>query len=198
MSQQINLYNPAFHKQPSHFTLPLMLQGLAVVLLGGLLLYAYVAYQISAIENQLTVSMHRLSDEQDRLAHQSAGYSPKQKTEQLQNELEQLEKKADEARLLAETLSRGAVGTGYSEYLRAFSRQVVPGLWLTRFKITATEVSLSGGALSPELLPAYIQNLGREEVMQGKRFSNLQMQPAKEGGYLEFTLYSTPEEEVKP
>ena len=82
------------------------------------------------------------------------------------------------------------------------------GLWLTGFKLTgdAAQISLSGGVLDPELLPIYIQRLGREQAMQGKSFSTLQMQQAKtEPGkesrsaarYVEFTMHSTPDTGVK-
>ena len=93
--------------------------------------------------------------------------------------------------------------------MRAFARQAVQGLWLTGFRITgdAAQISLSGGVISPELLPAYIQRLGRESIMQGKTFSTLQMQqPAAKTGvtpapaaprYVEFVLHSGPDSEVR-
>jgi len=89
----------------------------------------------------------------------------------------------------------------------------VNGLWLTGFKVTgdAAQISMSGGVLVPELLPTYIQRLGREQVMQGKTFSTLQMQQAKVAvgaglaparapepvRYVEFTMYSTTDADAK-
>jgi hypothetical protein len=84
---------------------------------------------------------------------------------------------------------------------------VVQGLWLTGFKVTgdAAQISLSGGVVSPELLPAYIQRLGKERIMQGKTFSTLKMQQTKidestgqtpaavARHYVAFTLYSSPD-----
>ena len=89
----------------------------------------------------------------------------------------------------------------------------------------AAQISLSGGVLNPELLPTYIQRLGREPAMRGKSFSTLQMQQVKaepaqqnpDAGnqtagnqaagnqtarqamprYVEFTLHSTPDSEAK-
>ncbi|MBI5626031.1 MAG: hypothetical protein HY935_02335 [Nitrosomonadales bacterium] len=70
----------------------------------------------------------------------------------------------------------------------------------------AAQISLSGGVLEPELLPVYIKRLANEQAMQGKSFSALQMQqtktePGKESKtaarYVEFTIYSTPDAEVK-
>jgi len=84
---------------------------------------------------------------------------------------------------LVETLKSGVLGNthGYSEYMRAFARQVLQGLWLTGFKVSgdATQVSLNGGVINPELLPVYIQHLNKETVMQGKTFSALQMKQPK-------------------
>ena len=202
MSQQINLFNPAFQKQTTNFSLVTMLQVSGLILAGSLLVYAYAAYQVSALDKLFGQSSRQLNETQTKMANVSAGFSPQQANQLLQNELLQLEKKIVDTSQLVDALRSGAVGntSGYSEYMRAFSRQVVPGLWLTGFRMTgdATEISLSGGVITPELVPNYIQKLGSEAVMQGKSFSSLQMKPAKDSKYLEFTLYSTPADEVKP
>lgn len=202
MSQQINLFNPAFRKQQTHFSLPTMFQGLGLILAGALLVYAYAAYQVSALDKLSGQSSRQLNEIQTKMANVSAGYSPQQANQLLQDELTQLEKKIVDTNQSVEALRSGAVGntTGYSQYMSAFSRQVVPGLWLTGFKMTGdeAEISLSGGVIAPELVPSYIQKLGREGVMQGKSFANLQMKSAKDSKYLEFTLYSTPTDEVEP
>lgn len=200
MTQQINLFNPAFSKQEANFTLLHMLQGLALILLASLLFYAYAAHQVSELDKQSVQSSKRLIAEQVNLAGYTAGYSPQQANQLLQNESVQLEKKLAEASLLVESLKSGVTGnsTGYSEYMRAFSRQIMPGLWLTGFNMRAEQISLSGGVIAPEHVPAYIRKLASEAVMQGKSFSNLQMKPKKDSKYLEFTLYTTPSDEVKP
>jgi len=210
MSQQINLFNPVFLKQQKLFSLLTMLQGLGLILLGSLLFYAYAAYQVSELSRQSEQSSKRFNAEQARLIGYSAEFSPQLANQRLQDELQQLEKRVAEANTLIEVLRSGAVGntTGYSEYLRAFSRQVVPGLWLTGFRVTgdAAQISLSGGVVNPELVPVYIQKLGHEGVMQGKSFSDLQMRQPKvdvtskvtAARYLEFTLHSTPDKEARP
>jgi len=118
----------------------------------------------------------------------------------LEEELKNAEAKAAAQRELIETLKSGVIGntTGYSEYMRAFARQVVPGLWLNAFSITgdAASMEIKGAVTSPELLPVYIQKLNREKVMHGKVFASLQMQqPKMESGktarYVEFTLQSS-------
>lgn len=205
MSQQINLFNPIFLKQRKYFSLLTMLQALGLIVAGSLLFYGYAAYQVKQLKIQSEESTRRFNAEQARFARYAAEFSPQQSTMLLQEEVRQLEKQLAEQDELIETVKSGAIGntTGYSEYLRAFSRQALPGLWLTGFRVVgdAAQISLSGAVVSPELLPVYIQRLSRESAMQGKNFSNLQMsQPKADPGkpaaqYVEFTLRSVPERE---
>jgi cell division protein FtsL len=212
MSQQINLFNPIFMKQRKYFSLLTMLQALGMIIAGSLIFYGYAIYQVDQLKQQSEENTRRYNAEQARLAGFVAEFSPQRSTQLLQNEVQGLDKQVAEQNQIIETLKSGAVGntTGYSEYMRAFSRQVVHGLWLTGFKVTgdAAQISLSGGVLDPELLPAYIQRLGRESVMKGKTFSTLKMQQSKvdeAGGkataasayrYIEFTLFSSPNKEA--
>ena len=214
MSQQINLFNPIFMKQRKYFSLLAMFQALGMIIAGSLIFYGYAIYQVDQLNWQSQENTKRYNAEQLRLARYVAEFSPQQSNQLLQDEVQRLEKQTAEQNEIIETLKSGAVGntTGYSEYMRAFSRQVVQGLWLTGFKVTgdAAQISLSGGVLNPELLPAYIQRLGKERIMQGKTFSTLKMQQSKadEGvgagqtpafatrRYVEFTLYSSPDSEA--
>jgi Flp pilus assembly protein TadB len=205
MSQQINLFNPAFVKRRKHFSLPAMLQGLGLVAAGALAFYGYALHQVDQLEKQAKESDKRFQAEQARLARHAAEFSPQQANQALQDEVRRLEKRlADQAELI-EIIKSGALGNtaGYSEYMRAFSRQVAEGLWLTGFRIAgdAAQISLSGAVLNPELLPAYIQRLSKESIMRGRTFATLQMrQPKTSQGeiprYVEFTLHSGPDGEA--
>lgn len=207
MSQQINLFNPIFMKQRKYFSLLAMLQALGLIIVGSLFFYGYAIYQVEQLGKQSEESTKRYNTEQARLTRYSAEFSLQQANQALQEETRRLEKQASEQDELIETLKTGAIGntTGYSGYMRAFARQVVQGLWLTGFRVTgdAAQISLSGGVTNPELLPAYIQRLGKESVMHGKTFSTLQMQQPTAAGteaeraiasrYVEFVLHSTPD-----
>ena len=215
MSQQINLFNPIFMKQRKYFSLLAMLQALGLIIAGSLIFYGYAIYQVGQLSRQFDENAKRYNTEQTRLSRYMGEFSPQQSNQVLQDEVQHLEKQTAEQNEIIATLKSGAVGNtiGYSEYMRAFARQVVPGLWLTGFKVTgdAAQISLSGGVMNPELLPEYIQRLGKEHIMQGKTFSNLKMQQSRVdevvvGGqkpvaekrrYVEFTLYSSPDGEAK-
>lgn len=201
MSQQINLFNPIFMKQRKYFSLLPMLQAMGLIVAGSLLFYGYAVYQVDELRRQSEESTKRYNTEEARLARLTAEFSPQRANQALQEEVRRMEQQVTDQAELIEIIKSGAVGniTGYSEYMRAFSRQVVQGLWLTGFRVTgdATQISLSGAVLSPELLPTYIQRLGKESIMQGKIFSTLQMRQPKTdesqdavARYVEFTLHS--------
>ena len=215
MSQQINLFNPIFMKQRKYFSLLAMLQALGLIIAGALVFYGYALYQVGQLDRQAVENTKRYEAEQSRLARYVIEFSPQKANQLLRDTVQSLEKQATEQDELVATLKSGVLGntTGYSEYMRAFARQAVQGLWLTGFKVTgdAAHISLSGGVVDPELLPAYIQRLGKESVMRGKTFSTLKMQQSKvdEGAatgktpasaarrYIEFTMYSSPDSEAK-
>ena len=201
MSQQINLFNPIFLKQKKHFSVVPMLQGLGLIMLGSALFYGYAVYQVKQLAKQSDDTAVRYAAEQARLTRYIGEFSPQQSSQLLGDELLKLETQATAQQSLIETLNSGVLGnaSGYSEYMRAFARQSVHGLWLTGFAITgdAAQMSLSGAALSPDLVPAYVQRLAREKVMRGKSFAALQMwqsgtnnDKSAARNYIEFTLQS--------
>jgi hypothetical protein len=204
MGQQINLFNPAFVRQRKHFSLLAMLQGWALILLGSLVFYGYAIRQVEALGKQSEAGARLYERGQNRLVKIAAEFSPQEADQTLRDEVRRMEKQLADQAALIELMKSGAVGniTGYSDYMRAFARQVRPGLWLTGFRVSgdAAEISLSGAVLEPEMLPAYIQRLNRESVMRGRTFATLQMRQAGGGAsgaegalprHVEFTLHSS-------
>jgi hypothetical protein len=205
MSQQINLFNPVFLTQKKYFSVLTMLQALGMIVLGSVLFYGYALYQVAQMSKQTEEMGKRYATEQARLVNFTNEFSPQRSTQMLEEELKQLESQLAVQEIQLNLLKTGALGNteGYSEYMRAFARQAVHGLWLTAFDIAGdgAEMSLSGAALNPQLVPVYIRRLGKEKIMRGKTFATLQMQRPKQEAdrpvarYVEFNLRSTPESE---
>lgn len=208
MSQQINLFNPIFLKQEKHFSALTMAQGLGLILLGGVLLTAYAAYQLSSLQDELKLTSAQLKLAQNQLAKVTADYAPKEKDARLETRLLRAEAEVKSLQQVSDILGKGELGNtdGYAEYLRAFARQIVDGVWLTGFTIqgAGNAISLQGSALRPELVPAYLTRLKSEPVMQGVSFATLEMQlpkPDKPAGpnekppvlatYINFNLHSS-------
>lgn len=202
MSQQINLFNPVFLTQKKYFSVLTMLQALGMIVLGSVLFYGYALYQVAQMSKQTEDMDKRYAAEQARLINFANEFSPRRSSQLLEEQLKSLESQAAAQETLLNMLKSGAIGNteGYSEYMRAFARQSVNGLWLTAFDITGdgAQMSLSGAVLNPQLVPVYIQRLGKERIMRGKTFATLQMQQPKPEAdkpvarYVEFKLRSTP------
>jgi len=204
MSQQINLFNPVFLAQRKYFSTLAMLQALALVALGAGLFYAYAAYQVQQVERQFADAARRFAVDQQTLASYQAGLTPQQSQQLLLDEVSRVEQQLTAQNELIATLKNGVIGntTGYSEYMLAFARQSIQGLWLTGFNITgdATQMTMHGAALQPELLPAYVRRLNLEKIMRGKSFASLQMQQAEgvSPRFVKFTLQSEVRNEAVP
>ena len=213
MSQQINLFNPDLLKQKKHFSATAMAQGLGLILLGSIAVLGYAQWQLDGLERNTSETEKQLSSLRAQLAKVTAEYAPRQKSKVLEGEIVRTEAEMKGLRQAFDILQRGSAGSmskGHAEYLRAFSRQVVSGLWLTGFTIEGDDVELRGRALHPELLPAFINRLKQEPIMHGKSFETLtiatpEAEPvrseaavvpplSKQGataGYIEFSLRSS-------
>lgn len=71
----------------------------------------------------------------------------------------------------------------FSTYFDALSRQTMPGVWLTAFAADGPDrrLVMAGRALSPELVPGYLQRLQREPAFQSRRFASLELEDRPAG-----------------
>lgn len=212
MSQNINLLGPAFRKQRRLLTLAAVAQFLGITLAALFGYQFYLQQQVNGLTAELRAAEGLLSSQRgyaDKLRAKAAAIKP---DAQLETEIGRLETELKLAREAMDALKGGAFGNqqGFAEYLRAFSRQSVNGLWLTGFSIAGSgELEIRGRVLSPDLLPSYIQRLNREQVLAGRSFARLEMsrpkpEPAPAAGkdkaapkappmprFLEFSLATT-------
>lgn len=215
MSQQINLLNPGLMKQKQPFSALALLQTVAVVLLGIILIAGYAHVQTMRLQVNADQISQQLHDTEQQIAKLRATAGVASKRPVLEAELKQLDADLQIKRRIAATLQTSRFGhtAGYSVYLTAFARQIPEGAWLTGFTIggDGSEIGLRGRTLRPELVADYVNQLKREKIMQGKDFTTLQIaQPSSDTGagnqsgvaakndtsagkkvaYLEFELYS--------
>lgn len=193
MSQEINLLNPEFAEKSKVLSFGGMLQGLGALFVFMLLYYAVSVYQADALRKAAADALKTRALKQAQLARMAESYKPRQKDPQLVAEVARLEAEVKDRDRALSILKSGDLDNihGYSRYMEAFARQIVPGLWLTGFSIQGREMSIQGRTLSPDLVPVYINRLDKEEVMRGVTFASLEMQlPEKAADYLEFSLLS--------
>lgn len=180
MSQQINLFNPLLVKQHTLLTAVNLCWALVAVLLLVGAATTYLNHQITVL-NEVSV---RLQDKLRPLNEQVASFrnaaGAKAHNPNLEKDLVRIEAEIQRRQSIASILRNRDFGNteGYSSYMEAFARQVPNGVWLTGFRLVGAgaEISLQGRTLQPELVPVFVNQLKREEIMRGKTFSVLNLQ----------------------
>ena len=180
MSQQINLYNPLFRKKgfsPTSANAMLYAVGLAIACTAG-----YGVYQDSRtreaarVAQEVAQQVTEVTESRNKMVAQLELQKP---NAELAAELSQLEMRLRGRQDIVDALNSGAVGTtgGFSEFMQAFSRQTVNGLWLTGFDIASAgnEFKIEGRTLSADLLPVYLTRLNAEKALQGRQFAALRI-----------------------
>ena len=178
MSQNINLFNPAFRKPRRLLTLAVVVQCLGITLAALFGYHYYLEQQLSGLAAELAATQKLLRAQGDFVDKLKAKPIPQVTEAQLDAEIGQFEAELRLADESIAALKGGVFGSqlGFAEYLRAFSRQSIGGLWLTGFSIGGRgALEIRGRALSPDLLPSYIQRLNRERVLAGRHIARLEM-----------------------
>ncbi len=184
MSQQINLFNPLFRKKGfSPTSANAMLYGVGAAVGLAALYGVYQDYRTRNVARsaQEVAQQHgEVTALREKLAAQLALQKP---NAELATELIHLEARLRGRQDVVDALNSGAIGTtgGFSEYMRAFSRQTVNGLWLTGFDISSAgnEFTIQGRTLSADLLPSYLKRLKSEKALQGRQFAALRISQPK-------------------
>jgi len=183
VSQQINLFNPAFEKQKQALSAVGLLQGLGLIAAVSAVLVWYGAHQLATLERTAADAKLMLDAREARRTDVFARFPVPGKDPLIAGALRQAE--ADRGALLeaGQILQGGELGNtnGYADYFRAFARARVNGLWLTGASIAGAgnEIGLQGRVVQPDLLPQYILALSREPALQGKSFARLDMASAQ-------------------
>jgi hypothetical protein len=199
MMQQVNLFHPAFRRERKVFTAIAILQAYGLVVLGLGLIWGYSAWRTANIaavnaqlQNQRQVAIQQLADMQKQ-------YPVKQKSELLVRDLEQAKAELAARQVLTTALKQGVFGNtkGFSGYFEALAREHVEGLWLSKIDIEegGRAMALAGGASLPELVPAYLARLGKEESFKGVTFSRFELQRSADAPlHVDFSLWTDEQE----
>jgi len=179
VAQQINLFNPIFLQQKKHFSAVTMLQALGLLLAGILAFYGYAAYETQKLARIADNSRKQLQVQGEQVLQFTREFSPQGRSKALEDELARAGAQLKQREDLVALLRTGALGNteGFARYLNALARETMPGVWLTSFSIGGdeAELQLGGRVLRAELVPAYVRALNREEVMRGRRITEMRL-----------------------
>lgn len=180
MSQQINLFNPLFRKKGFSFTSALaMLYGAGIAVAVMALTVTYVERDLNAtraLAQGVDAQFKAATAQRDKLAAEVSLQKP---SPQLEKEVADLDALLRSRQEVVETLKSGAIGNtqGFSDYMLAFSRQSVSGLWLTGFDVAlaGNELAIQGRALNADLVPKYLNRLTQEKALSGRQFGAMRI-----------------------
>jgi len=203
VSQQINLFNPIFRKKGFSYTsATAMLYGIGIAIALVALLAVFEEYQLREVRNQAQAVEQTYKDASARFEKLNVEQAARKPNAQLEAEVARLETQLKSRQEVIVTLKDGAVGdtSGFSKYMRAFSRQSINGLWLTGFDIAlaGNELAIQGRTLSPDLVASYLRQLNQEPALQGRQFAALRIsQPPPDTTQPKAVPGPTPDQDAK-
>lgn len=177
--QQINLYQPIFRKQRQVFSAATMAQAAALVAVTLLGLYAFGRLKIAGLEAEVVQLAAREKAVTAQLGRIDPTIGANRRAEGEQ-EIKKLNATLLEQQKLIDVLRDQPLGTtdGFSSYLAALGRQHTAELWLTDLTINGATraIELGGRSVRADLVPAYLQHLGREPALAGQRFDRFDIE----------------------
>lgn len=190
--QQVNLYQPILRRQEKVFSSRTLLQALAVVALALLAIWAYGRWQVHALERQVELARSQQAQSEARLQQLQRLYPQPVRDRALGERVAAAERQLAQKRRILHALSDRSFGNehGFVAPLEGLARQSVEGVWLRALDFSAggTRLRLSGNALSPELVPRYLQRLSAEPAFAGTEFQTFVMKRAEDGRGIGFLL----------
>lgn len=179
MSHQINLFNPALRKTAVVLPARQMLLAWCAVVAVALAWYGWQTVQGAQLKAAEADSSTRLTQLQTDLTQLGAQMAARQPAPALQAKYRRKQLQLQAREDVMQVLDSGAIGNtdGHANYLRAFARHSLEGLWLTGLTVVGAgnDIVVEGRTLKPELVPDYLDRLGREPALKGHPFNRLQM-----------------------
>jgi Tfp pilus assembly protein PilN len=173
---QINLFRLELRAPRRYLSLNRLGLFILIYALCGSLWAMWVSLQIDRSQFELDTLKSQSALLDSEMTELSKKLAPQINAE-LQTSLQRLESQIRERESLLELLQSKLTTKDekFSEYLLAFSRRRVPGVWLTRIAVTANggPFSLQGRARSTDLLPVFLTQLGSDEALRGWHIADL-------------------------
>jgi hypothetical protein len=179
--KQINLYQAAFH--PPRVVMPArrLLAGGVVFLCGLLALYAWDAWRLALLRQEVGELTARAAKLEARV---NAGNVVLQADPAVLAEAESVETRLRNLQQAQTVLASGVLGAerGYSERFRALARARADGAWLTHIEINdrGQTMNLRGRTLGGENSARLIASLRGEPLFVGLSFSGLTLEPPQD------------------
>ena len=170
-----------------------MFQAAGVVAIALMTIYGYGLWQVRGLEREAL----QLEGRERAYSTQLARLDPESSTAQrrdAEQELERLTATLLTQQRLINVLEEKPLGStdGFSNVLAALARQRARGLWLTDITVNRVSdaIELLGESVEPNLLPAYLLQLGEEDALAGYRFDDFEIERSDDAETITFRVSS--------
>jgi hypothetical protein len=209
MSQQINLFNPAFTPRRDFASARYAAAGGVLVLVLAITGSLAAQSRQSALAAQERTLAAQLSAARAQAEALSARLGARQVDPGVMEQLKAAQALIASRQRVMQWLNTEHLDNtgGVSEYFRALARQTVNGVWLTGFHVggNGKTLRIEGRTLRGDLVPAYLGKLGTEDSLKGHAFAVVALEEVPRGAaekipaYLSFKLETAgPEPVAKP
>lgn len=193
--QNVNLYQ--FQRERRAGPQPRwLLAGFALLLLMMVLHGAWQFWRGQQAAAEATLAEAQAQQAEEQLAQERAAFREPVLDPSLEVRLAERERINQQLQRLVDYLDGAARGrqVGFLPILSALGDRHPPeGLWLTRIRLHegVSELRLDGLSEDQELLPAYLDSLGRSDAFSQRQFARFDVQ-REDSGLLRFELSSSP------
>jgi Tfp pilus assembly protein PilN len=179
MKQQINLFQAGLIEKKAPLHAGMMFGALVFSCMLLLVISFALWWQQRTFDSELV----RLNAQQAELAADlqvlTLQNPPRQKDPSLTQRLTQLQGEYAGRKPILAYLDNfnSDKASGFSPLIKGFAQYPLQGVWLTDLRLNSSEnkILLAGSALKADLVPAYLQHLGANKVLNEQTFASLKV-----------------------
>lgn len=190
MRQQINLHQPIFRRERKAISAVMVATTLGVLALSLTAYSIYTARSVERLQNQVAQLTEEQAKQQEQLAKVGETLSRETRRADVEASVKALTATLNERSQALEVLQSGAAGqtSGFATRMEALARRHVNGLWIDGLAMSGTRstMSISGGSVDADIVPAYLRSLSSETVLSGTRFDDFIIERPEKGAHVRF------------
>jgi len=190
MAQQINLLTPVLLAPRRLFSAVAMLQGLLLLLGGGLLISVYLIWQARQTSAALATAHLQARNERQSLQQAMAALPGGGDATALQQQLAQLKQaNAGQEQALNDWQSGlPQAGRSHADLLRLLAQTTPATVWLQELRWNGQRLQLEGRTLAPASLQPWLARLAAHPLLRGQQLAAVQVerQLGRSAGALRF------------
>ena len=190
MRQQINLHQPIFRRERKTLSAITVATTLGVVAVALTTFSLYTARDVGRLQTEVAQLTEQQQKQQAQLAKVGETLSRQARRADVEARVKALTATLSERTQALQVLQSGAAGqtSGFASRMEALARRHVYGLWIDGLAMSGTRstMSISGGSVDADIVPAYLRSLSSETVLSGTRFDDFVIERPEKGAHVRF------------